>query len=201
MELDHLAICCADLDEGVAWVEATLGVPLQPGGQHARFGTHNRLLGLGDGLYLEVIAPDPNASVPPHPRWFGLDQAGTPRLGNWIVRVEDLGLALAAAPEAVGEPLPLSRGELAWRIAVPPDGSLPFGGAYPTLISWQSGVHPSRLLPDQFVRLTGLTVQHPQADAVAGMLGGLTDPRVRFVTGPLQLRAVFQTPFGEKVLQ
>jgi len=201
MELDHLAICCAELDGGVAWVEAALGVTLQPGGQHARFGTHNRLLGLGEGLYLEVIAPDPAAPAPPHPRWFDLDHAGAPRLGNWIVRVGDLDLALQSAPDAVGEPLALSRGDLAWRIAVPPDGSLPFGGAYPTLIGWHSGVHPSRRLPDQSARLTGLTVQHPQAEAVRGMLGFLTDPRVRFITGPLHLCAAFQTPDGEKVLQ
>jgi len=200
MELDHLAVCCTELDEGVAWVEAALGVSLQPGGQHARFGTHNRLLGLGEGLYLEVIAPDPTAPVPPHPRWFDLDHAGAPRLSNWIVRVDDLDLALRTAPQVVGEALALSRGDLAWRIAVPPDGSLPFGGAYPTLIGWQSGVHPSRRLTDQGVRLTGLTVQHPQVEAVVGQLGSLTDPRLRFVAGPLHLRAVFLTPDGEKVL-
>ena len=201
MELDHLAVCCARLDEGVAWVEATLGVTLQPGGQHARFGTHNRLLELGEGLYLEVIAPDPGAPVPLHPRWFGLDHAGAPRLGNWIARVEDLETALRDAPDGAGDALALSRGDLAWRIAVPPDGSLPYGGAYPTLIAWESGLHPSRRLPDAGVRLTALTVQHPEAVEVQGMLGALHDPRVSYHEGPLQLRAVFQTPTGEKVLQ
>ncbi len=63
LKLDHLAVACANLDEGVDWVEEQLGVPLQPGGQHARYGTHNKLLGLGDGLYFEVIAIDPRSHV------------------------------------------------------------------------------------------------------------------------------------------
>ena len=89
MELDHLAITCASLPEGAAWAEERLGAPLEPGGRHAHFGTHNRLLSLGPGLYLEVIAPDPEAPAPGRPRWFGLDEAREPTLGNWIVRVPD----------------------------------------------------------------------------------------------------------------
>ena len=56
--LDHLAIGCRDLDAGSRFTEALLGVPMASGGQHARYGTHNRLLSLGPDLYLEVIAPD-----------------------------------------------------------------------------------------------------------------------------------------------
>ena len=39
--------------------ESGLGVSLQQGGEHAVFHTHNRLLGLEDGLYLEAIAVNP----------------------------------------------------------------------------------------------------------------------------------------------
>jgi hypothetical protein len=58
MELDHLAVTCASLDEGAAWAESLLGVPLEQGGRHDRFATHNRLLSLGRGLYFGVIAPE-----------------------------------------------------------------------------------------------------------------------------------------------
>ncbi|HCV79405.1 VOC family protein, partial [Pseudomonas oryzihabitans] len=51
--LDHLVIVAPTLAAGARYVEERLGVALQPGGQHARMGTHNLLLGLGDG-YLEV---------------------------------------------------------------------------------------------------------------------------------------------------
>ncbi|MEL6648491.1 MAG: VOC family protein, partial [Pseudomonadota bacterium] len=44
LELDHLAIAAETLEDGREAVEAALGVSLQPGGQHAHFGTHNLLL-------------------------------------------------------------------------------------------------------------------------------------------------------------
>ena len=46
-ELDHFALSASTLEEGVAAVEAALGVPLAGGGRHEKMGTHNRLLGLG----------------------------------------------------------------------------------------------------------------------------------------------------------
>jgi hypothetical protein len=199
-ELDHLAVTCADLDEGTAHVESALGLPLLPGGQHARYSTHNRLLGLGTGLYLEVIAPDPAAPPPPHPRWFGLDRAGPPRLSNWIARTADLPLALALSPGDAGFPVALSRGDLAWTIAVPPDGHVPQSGGWPTLIQWTAGQHPSARLPDSSVRLTRLEIDHPDATALAAALP-MTDPRLVFLPAPLPaLRACFTTPSGARWL-
>ena len=32
--LDHLVVAARTLDEGAAWVEARLGVPMGPGGKH-----------------------------------------------------------------------------------------------------------------------------------------------------------------------
>lgn len=201
MQLDHLAVTCADLAEGVAYVQEALGVALQPGGQHARFGTHNRLLSLGPDEYLEVIAPDPEAPVPPHPRWFGLDHASVPRLGNWIVRVPDLAVAKMLYP-GIGDMLALERGDLKWRISVPPDGSMPQGGAFPTLIEWQgTAPHPSTRLTDVGVRLTRLEISHPQIDTFALKLAAaLPDPRLRFHIGTMALRAWFDTPSGPRTL-
>ncbi len=202
MELDHLAVTCPTLDEGAAWTEAALGVTLLPGGQHARYGTHNRLLGLGPGLYLEVIAPDPSVPAPAHPRWFGLDHPTQPSLGNWIVRTDDLTDSLRAAPESAGEPVALSRGDLAWTIAVPPDGGLPMQGGFPTLIKWSSGTHPSLRLPDSGLRLSRLEVHHPQAILLAKVMQDrLDDPRVVFITSQTPaLRAALTTPTGERWL-
>jgi hypothetical protein len=200
MELDHLAITCASLEEGAAWAEERLGVPLEPGGRHDRFGTWNRLLSLGPGLYLEVIAPEPGTS-PSVPRWFGLEDAGPPALRNWIVRVADLAAALAAAPPEAGEVLDLSRRPFGWSVAVPPDGSLPWGGAFPTLIRWSEGGHPSDRLPDRGLRLTGLEVGHPRASRLRDLLGPLKDPRLALVTADApSLRARIGTPRGEVML-
>lgn len=202
VKLDHLAITCADLAEGSAWVEQALRVPLQPGGQHARYSTHNRLLALGPGEYLEVIAPDPTAPRPKHPIWFGLGQAGKPSLGNWIVQVPDLSAAMLTAPKTAGEMVALERGDLKWRIAVPPDGTLPLGGAYPTFIEWQgTAAHPSTRLTDLGVRLTALDISHPDAAYLTETMGQtLADPRIRFHPGRLAIKATFNTPAGERHL-
>lgn len=194
MDLDHLAVVAADLDEGTAWTEDRLGLRLAPGGRHAAFATHNRLLSLGPGLYLEVIAPDPDVPPPGRARWFGLDHAGAPALGNWIVRVPDR----AAIPPGVGEILSLERGDLAWDIAVPADGSLPMAGGHPTVIAWTRGSHPSQRLPDLGARLVELVVSHPEADRLAARLAPqLADPRLRFVPAERPaLSAVIRTPAG-----
>ena len=94
--LDHIAVACTSLEEGTAWVQDRLGVVLQQGGQHPLYGTHNMLLGLADGLYLEVIAKDPDAHPEAGHSWFDLDRFyGAPRMANWICQTENI----AAAPK------------------------------------------------------------------------------------------------------
>ncbi|MEM9787627.1 MAG: VOC family protein [Pseudomonadota bacterium] len=192
--LDHLAVACRDLAEGTAWVEAQLGVTMQPGGQHVRYGTHNTLLGLGD-IYLEVIAPDPDAAPFDGPRWFDLDRfTGSPRLANWICQTDHF-------DPIAGPPVPLKRDNLAWQLTVPKNGSLPFDGAYPTLIKWDADVtHPAQSLSDAGCRLVTLTITHPEADRIRSMID-LADPRVRFETGAPIFRATFHTPNGPRTLQ
>lgn len=199
--LDHLAVSAGTLAQGAEAVEAALGVILSAGGKHPHMGTHNRLLGLGDA-YLEVIAIDPEAPAPAWPRWFDLDHfTGPPRLTNWVAACEDLAAAIAAAPGGVGLPVDLQRGDFRWRMAVPEDGRLPFGGAHPALIAWQ-GPHPADRLPDLGLRLQRLEVAHPEADALRKALQGLSDPRVVIVPGAAPgLRAEITTPHGLRVLE
>ena len=75
---DHLAVAAETLDAGVAAVEEALGLRLQPGGKHAAMGTPNRLIGMGPGEYLEVIAIDPEAPGP------GASRTTWPRRSRWI---------------------------------------------------------------------------------------------------------------------
>lgn len=199
--LDHLAVSAATLVEGVAHVEAALGVRLGPVGQHAYMSTHNRLLGLGPSEYLEVIAIAPEAPAVPHPRWFRLDEfRGPPRLTNWICRVADLEAALAVAPQGAGRAVSLSRGDFSWRMGVPTDGRLPYDDRFPALIEWQGGLKPQDRLADSGCRLFRLEVAHPEVDALRACLA-LSDPRVHYVSGPAALRATFKTPHGERHLE
>lgn len=181
LTLDHIAVLGETLEEAVGQVEAAVGLAMEPGGKHAHFATHNRLLGLGDGVYIEAIAADPAAPPPPYARWFGLDGfRGAARLDKWICRVEDMTAALKVLPMA-GHPVTLSRGTLSWTMAVPEDGMLPFDGLFPALIQWHSPVPPGNALSSAGLSLDTLTVRHPEAAALERMVGGLLGgAQVRF---------------------
>lgn len=159
--LDHLLIAARDLDEGAAFVRERLGVDVVPGGKHAFMGTHNRLLSLGPGVYLEVIAIDPDAPAPPRPRWISLDAPSTrrllergPALLHWVERTDDIEAELRPMPAGF-EIRSFERGPYRWRMALPLDGSLPGGGTRPTLIQWD-GAHPADRLPASGCRLLSL---------------------------------------------
>lgn len=203
LHFDHIAVAAESLAEGVAAVEAALGVSLAGGGQHPHMATHNRLLGLGD-LYLEVIAADPTQPRPAWPRWFDLDNfSGSPQLTNWVARCENLTETLAACPAGTGIPVSLQRGDYRWQMAVPADGKLPFDGCFPALIHWQGSLHPARALPDVGIRLAHLEIAHPEADDLRAVLAGLIlDPRIQITQGPAKdLLATFDTPHGRRSLQ
>ncbi len=200
IELDHIAIAGETLEDAQALVEEALGVALQPGGAHDVFFTHNVLLGLEDGLYLEAIAINPQAPTPARPRWFDLDRfTGPARLTNWICRTNDLEAALEQSPDGSGEPVDLRRGDLRWRMAVPKSGVLPYDNCAPALIQWQTQSHPAKRLAPSGVRLRRLTVRHPQAASLqATLTTQFADDRVAFEAGPSGLHAVFDTPSGTR---
>ncbi len=172
-QLDHIVIVAPSLAQGVEYVRDALGVMPQPGGEHARMGTHNALLRLDDQTFLEVIAINPDAPNPGRPRWFELDRPNpdTPvRLATWVVRTDDIHAATAASPIPLGTMEPMTRGSLNWLITIPSDGSLPLDGVAPTLIEWHNGPHPANSLRDQGCSLVRLEGFHPQADRISGLL-------------------------------
>lgn len=203
MEIDHLVLVTADLDFGAAAVSDYLGVDLAPGGRHPAMGTRNRLLSLGSAAYLEVIAVDPEAPAPGRPRWFGLDAVTdpAPRLAHWAARVPDLDAALAAAPFDLGAPVEMARGDLAWRMAVPSAGMLPFDGAVPALLSW-SGDGAAARLPASGCRLVGLALRHPRMGDIRNAWPGLAEtPGVTLSVAPQPaIEARIETPRGLRTL-
>lgn len=199
---DHIAVAGQTLAAATAHAQTALGVPLQQGGEHAIFHTHNTLLGLEEGLYLEAIAVNPDAPAPDRPRWFDLDRfSGAPRLTNWICRCEDLDATLAQLPEGFGAPVDLQRGDLRWRMAVPQSGVLPFDNCAPALIQWVGDAHPAPRLTQQECRLIGLEVRHPGATELGALLAPiLMDRRITFHAGAAGLTAQFTTPGGPATL-
>jgi Glyoxalase-like domain len=212
--LDHLVVAATSLDEGVAWCEATLGVSPGPGGAHALFGTHNRLLRLHSGehrqTYLEIIAIDPGA-LPTRPaplrRWFDLDdpalrqrlQQQGPQLIHWVASVPDIDAACARLRTldiergpVIEASRPTPQGLLRWRIAVRDDGQRLFGGALPTLIQW-GDTHPAAGMSSTGLTLRTLSLQHPQADRLQAALAVIGLAGVAVGPGPAGLRADLST--------
>ena len=174
--IDHLIVTAASLKEGADYVRRELGAEMQAGGEHVRMGTHNRLLKLGERLYLEVIAVNPDAARPGRPRWFGLDEPESiraPRLATWAARCDDIRAAAAASPVSLGKVEAMSRGNFEWLITVPEDGRLALGGLAPTLIQWRSEAHPADSLKDPGCSLIRLEGFHPRPEQVKGVLGSI----------------------------
>lgn len=199
--IDHLVITADRLSAASALVETTLEAAMSPGGAHAAMGTHNRLLSLGPDDYVEALAIDPDAPAPSRARWFGLDhREGPARLAGWALRVPDLDAALADAPEGIGDPIEVTRGDYRWRISLPESGILPFDGLFPALIEWH-GPMPAAVLQDHDARLVSLEINHPRAGALGWALSMLSnDDRLVVREGPVGLSALIHTPEGEKVL-
>ncbi|WP_337869974.1 VOC family protein [Meiothermus sp.] len=196
--LDHLVLAAQTLQEGVEYVQDTLEVVLPPaGGRHPLMGTHNRLLNLGGGVYLEIIAIDPGAPTPARPCWFALDGfAGAPRLLTWVARTE--ALERYAALE-LGPVSKASRGDLEWYITLPEDGRLHWGGVVPYLIQW-GPKHPTDTLSDLGCRLVELMVFHPRPEP--GTLLQKLGLDIRLEPSDLPgLRAFIQTQSRLKVLR
>ena len=88
--IDHLIYTAPTLEEGMDRIEHLLGVRPVPGGRHPNFGTHNSLLSIGEGTYLEVIAPDLELPNPPRGRWLAEFFKGKPRLATWVRKATDI---------------------------------------------------------------------------------------------------------------
>jgi Glyoxalase-like domain len=202
LQLDHLVVAATTLADGIEHVESQLGVPMQPGGKHAFMGTHNALLKLGTGCYLEVIALDPDAMRPARPRWFNLDRLKLlqPRLIHWVARTNAINTASREYPFC-GQIVSASRGNLHWKITIPDDGALPYDGAFPTIIEWPQGTHVSERMNDQGCTLESLMIQHENATSISNLLGQYTfAQKIDFASGPTTISATISTPDGPRTL-
>jgi hypothetical protein len=210
--LDHIVVAADTLDRGTAYIADMLGVEPAGGGRHEGVGTHNRLLKVARGSYLEVIAIDRDAPKPDFPRWFDLDNPAfqarlkiKPRLAAWVVRCDAIDLLAADLFGPRARVQSMQRGALTWRFAGPDDGSLPRGGLIPHLIQWDVPDPPAAMMPASGCHLTGLEGIHADPASVQAVISrlGLEDTiAIHAVsTGlPEGLRARIETPGGIMVL-
>jgi hypothetical protein len=203
--IDHLVLAAATLAQGCDYVESGLGERPVEGGRHVTMGTHNALLRLGDKLYLEVIAIDPEGAKPARPRWFDLDEprmrallTDGPRLIHFVARTTDIAGLAPRSPVDLGEPTAFERDDYRWTLTVPADGHLPGRGLVPTLIQWKGPRHPADALPRNALSLVALAGEHPDPAPVRAALArlGLSDEvKVTYGQTP-RLAAMIRTPRG-----
>jgi hypothetical protein len=108
-QIDHVMLGIDDLERGIDSFEQLTGVRPVYGGKHPG-GTHNALVSLGDGTYLEIIAVQ--RGVPPPAEYAGLEQLHTLTPIGWAVSALDsarLRNRLTTAGMVVTEPTAGSR--------------------------------------------------------------------------------------------
>jgi Glyoxalase-like domain len=175
MHIDHLIVAAPSREEGIAHIEALTGVTPQIGGQHPQYGTCNALASLGEGVYLEIIAPDRSLPDPGRARLFGMDELATPRLMTWvarstgIVRKQEL---FVASGIAIGKVTSGGRqnpdgSEVRWSVSDP--YAFPADGVIPFLIDWDTPTHPSESAVTG-LKLFSFRAEHPDAERVQGQL-------------------------------
>ena len=184
-QIDPLVVAATSLEQGVQWCEALFGITPALGGEHALFGTHNRLFKIATPkfsmAYFEIIAINPEAVRPkktttlhPH-RWFDLDNpelqksiSKEPRLIHFVASTPDIKAARMALRmegidrgPAIHAERQTSKGLLHWQISVRADGQRLFDGALPTLIQWgkPDATEPLRLHPRNTLPRSGVTLQ------------------------------------------
>jgi hypothetical protein len=203
--LDHLVVAATTLADGIDYIASVTGVAPRPGGKHEAMGTHDALLKLGERVYLEIIAIDPDGKKPARRRWFDLDNIALqaelmeqPRLVHWVARTDDIDRAAAMCPTPLGAVHAMARSDYRWRLTIPDDGSLPAKGIVPTLIQWDVPVHPADTLPQSNVAIAQLAATHPDPATVRAALSALKLQDRIAVTYDREIRlaAMLRTPRG-----
>jgi imidazolonepropionase-like amidohydrolase len=174
-QMDHILLGASDLERAMIEFERVTGVRPQYGGKHP-FGTHNALVSLGNGLYIELIALQPGAKPPPFfPQLAALE--------NLTQNLTPIGWAASiTAPQQTRQRLDsegLHIGEARAGSRIKPGGTTlqwevfelerQLRGA-PLFISWApDSVHPSTTSPTG-CKLQSFTIATPERDMVSRLV-------------------------------
>ncbi|MDA4847613.1 VOC family protein [Hoeflea poritis] len=210
IKLDHLTVIAPSLAEGVSHIRDCLGLDVPFGTRHDYMGTHNHRLQLGSSVYLEIVALDPGGVAPPRPRWFGLDNQEAVRADwdegrrfrGWVASTVDINGANANHRGAFGDKVSLPFSDPEFGFSIPPYGSLPMDGAYPSLIDHRGNPTLMAEIPDLGARLLSITLEHPDPAALQAAYRELAVDRPPMIVSgeKIRYRAKIETPAGLKEL-
>jgi len=199
MQIDHILIGINDLDQGIAEFEKATGVRPVYGGKHPS-GTHNALISLGAGRYLEIIANQPNASD-----WVELNAFRHLTPVGWAISTTDVGATraqLAASGLATNEPragsrVTLSGSTLSWNTF----SLLEETEEAPFFIAWSSdSPHPSTTSPSG-CNLVKWQVRAPASDSLVRLQGLLGAAFELLSEREIQFRLELRCPKGNVVFE
>lgn len=202
-QIDHLVWGTKVLEAEVRRFAALTGVRAAAGGRHAGRGTHNALMSLGRGTYLELIAADPDDDGT-SPFRAAIDTMRESRLLTFaaasgrldeLQRIgETLGLTTTGV-FSMGRVTPQGQ-RLDWRLLTFSDHA--FGPAMPFFIDWGDSVHPSTVTPGGCT-LASLRARSPRAAELRAVYEAF-GLQVDVEEGDTLLRAELDTPNGRVVL-
>jgi Glyoxalase-like domain len=194
--VDHVILGIDDLARGIEQFAALTGVTPKFGGVHPGRGTQNALVSLGDGHYLEILAPvTAGASDDPRTRYPDLTPAG------WAIGTRDIQRVVAQMGSAgfhVQGPVPGSRRTpdstlLQWRTASTTDLQASYA---PFIIEWQaSTTHPSRSSPNG-CRLAALELSDPKPEQLRKYLRAIGYTTQVSVADKTAMRVTLDCPHG-----
>lgn len=198
-QIDHLLYGTKDLNEGMTYIHELTGIKPVIGGSHPGLGTHNALMGLGNNIYLEIIAPDPRQNV--ERIWMDLDRLNKPKLFRWAattrdahqVRIQGLKAGIDIGEIKSGSRYKPDGSLLEWTLSDPNvnlgDGLIPF------FIDWGEEGNPTPELPGGCT-LESFKATHPDTEKINDILTALgLDLSLQKGT-EIQLIAELSTPNG-----
>ena len=143
-KIDHLVFGCNNLIEGTSYIEDLFKIKLSNIGYHKTFGTHNRVLKIGN-IYLEVIALDPKSKVNKSNSFFDLNNhyvkeniLKDPRLISFVISSD----TCMKSPFYL-QPYYVERGLYKWNFYRPNSKKIDkkifsYPDAFPSVINWFS---------------------------------------------------------------
>lgn len=200
--LDHFMYAGGSLDALADQFAALTGITATHGGKHPTLGTHNRLMGSGTAVYLELVAPDSSSDVRSEMR-TALEALHRPQLYRFIMRCSSQDFpALTKAYREAGIEAPVHELEritpdgqtIRWRLMIP---AANFYGVFaPMFIDWIDTAHPSEHLASSF-KILACEAGHPQAGQLSTLWKELGVDIPLRVADAAYLRVLLDTPRGE----
>ncbi|MGF1611265.1 MAG: VOC family protein [Kiloniellales bacterium] len=210
LKLDHLTVIAPTLIDGVSHVQNCLDLDVPFGTRHDYMGTHNHRLQLGNSVYLEIVALDPEGTEPGRPRWFGLDNQEKVRsdwdegrrLRGWVANTDAIDSVVSTHRAIFGDKVPLPTANPTFDFTIPEDGSLPLDGAAPSIIDHRGDPTSMASITDLGARLRSLTLEHPNSATIETLYRELAieHPPVIVQAPKVRYRALIETPTGLKEL-